>query len=172
MAFVAARLPGAPAHCLVRKSQKRAYVVKSASHAEPPTIVHLPSCWVELYVSDDLMAALPLASPPGLVRLIPFDPGSARLKSPAKPYRPEHGKVLKAYLTLLWFATLAQVMRLYPSVPWGAMKWSPHILNSRTPGWGGGTSWRKAGPGHIHGPHGRRAGPGPVLWAGRTPGTP
>ena len=72
MALVAAWQAGAPVHCFVRKSQKRTYVVESASHAEPPAIV------LGGIVPDGLVTTLPLASPPGLVRLVPFEPGSAR----------------------------------------------------------------------------------------------
>ena len=51
-------------------------VVESASHAEPPTIV------LGGIVPDDLVAALPLASPRGLVRFVPFEPWSALLEGP------------------------------------------------------------------------------------------
>ena len=48
------------------------YVVESAPHAKPPAIV------LGGVVPDGLVATFPLAPPSGLVRLVPFGPGSAR----------------------------------------------------------------------------------------------
>ena len=37
---------------------------------------------------------------------------------------------MRAYLALLWLATLAQATHLKPCVPCGAMRWGPQVLNS------------------------------------------
>ena len=71
---------------------------------------HLPSCWVELYLS--LVATLPMAPPPGLVRFVPFEPGSARLGGTPKAATARARQVLKRVPGPLVVATLAQVMHL------------------------------------------------------------
>ena len=82
------------------------YIVESAPHAEPSAVV------LGGVVPDGLVATLPLAPPSGLVRFVPFELGFAWTGGPPRPQRPEHGKYLSAYLALLWFATLAQVMHV------------------------------------------------------------
>ena len=123
MPLVAAWLAGAAAHCFVRRSQK-ADAVEATPHTEPIAIV------LNGTVPDHLVAALPLALPPGIVCPVHLSLGLRGCRGPAWPARPEHGRVLRAYLALLWVATLAQEMRLNPSVLCRAMRWWPHILNS------------------------------------------
>ena len=109
MIFVAARLPGAPAHCLAQKSQNR---TQWSPHFMQS---HLQSCWVVLYLTTSWLPSpwrLHLAS----FALFHLSLGLRGWKGRAKPHRPEHGRVLRAYLALLWFAILPQVAHLYPSV--------------------------------------------------------
>ena len=66
--FTAAWLPGAPAHCLRSAEVTESYVVEATSHAKPPAIV------LGGIVPDDMVAALPLAPPPGFIRPVPLKP--------------------------------------------------------------------------------------------------
>ena len=156
---LASRRPRAPLRAEV--------AMESASHAEPPAIV------LGGVVPDCLVATLPLASPPGLVRFVPYELGSARpgATSKAATARTRQGpERVPGPLVVCNLGAGDAPVTLHAM---GGDEVGPHTpAVPHIPGWGGGTSWGGAGPGHVHGPHLGHAGLGPVPWAGQRLGTP
>ena len=93
MAWVATWQAGAPVQRLVRRSQKRTYVVETALHAEPFAVV------LGGVVLDGLVASLPLAPPSGLVRPVPFEPGPAWAGGPPQATTARARQVLERLRT-------------------------------------------------------------------------